>query len=217
MFMFIVGSALTLVLGAYLWSISAVTVGTVYLMFTYTDRLADPLDQIQIELQDLQQAGACIQRIEELLHTQATIVDGKEQLPLPTGALSVDCCNVSFGYSDEGPILHNLSFHLQPGKVLGIVGRTGSGKTTIARLLFRLYDPQAGEIRVGDVPIRATSLSTLGQRVGMVTQDVQLFQASVRDNLTFFDDSIPGLCPFLGNAANSAYPLHDLASSYARA
>ena len=217
MFMFIVGSALTLVLGAYLWSISAVTVGTVYLMFTYTDRLADPLDQIQIELQDLQQAGACIQRIEELLHTQATIVDGKEQLPLPTGALSVDCCNVSFGYSDEEPILHNLSFHLQPGKVLGIVGRTGSGKTTIARLLFRLYDPQAGEIRVGDVPIRATSLSTLGQRVGMVTQDVQLFQASVRDNLTFFDDSIPGLCPFLGNAANSAYPLHDLASSYARA
>lgn len=190
MFLFIVGSVLTLSLGAYLWSIGVVTVGTVYLMFVYTDLLVGPLDQIQLDLLDLQQAGACIQRIEELLEIQPTIVDGKEQIPLPTGALSVEWCEVSFGYSDEDHILHNVNFHLQPGKVLGIVGRTGSGKTTIARLLFRLYDPQAGEICIGGVPIRATSLSMLGQRVGMVTQDVQLFQASVRDNLTFFDDSI---------------------------
>ena len=188
LFLFIVGSALTLSLGAYLWSIGIVTVGTVYLMFVYTDLMVGPLDQIQLDLLDLQQARACIQRIEELLDIQPTIVDGKE--PLPTGALSVECCNVSFGYVENEPVLHNLNFHLQSGKVLGIVGRTGSGKTTIARLLFRLYESQTGEIRVGGVPIRATSISMLGQRIGMVTQDVQLFQASVRDNLTFFDDSI---------------------------
>ncbi len=187
--MFILGSALTLALGAYLWSMSVVTVGTVYVMFTYTDLLVSPLDQLQTQLQDLQQVEACIQRIEELLHTQPTIVDGKVQTPLPTGALSAECCDVAFGYTESDPILHHLNSHLQAGNVLGIVGRTGSGKTTIARLLFRLYDPQSGEIRIGGVPIRNTSLVMLEQHIGMVTQDVQLFQASVRDNLTFFERS----------------------------
>ena len=188
-FLFIVGSALVLALGAYLWSIGIATVGTVYVMFRYTDNLADPLDQIQLQLQDLQQAAACIQRIEELLHAQPTVMDGKEQAQLPQGALSVECCDVTFGYNADEPILHALNFCVSPGKLLGIVGRTGSGKTTIARLLFRLYDLQVGEICIGGVPIRTTPLPQLGQRIGMVTQDVQLFQASVRDNLTFFDTS----------------------------
>lgn len=187
LFLFIVGSALVLALGAYLWSIGLATVGTVYVMFNYTDKLADPLDQIQLQLQDLQQAEACMQRIEELLHAQPTIVDGEEQTPLPSEALSVECRNVTFGYSPDEPILHTLNFRVQAGKLLGIVGRTGSGKTTIARLLFRLYDPREGEVCIGNVPLRTTSPQQLGQRIGMVTQDVQLFQASVRDNLTFFD------------------------------
>ena len=99
--LFIIGSALTLGLGAYLWSISVVTVGTVYLMFTYTDYLVEPLSEVQTYLQDLQQAEACLQRIEELLHTQPIIVDGKEQMLLPKGALSVECCDVSFGYVER--------------------------------------------------------------------------------------------------------------------
>jgi len=138
----------------------------------------------------LQQVEACIQRIEELLCIQPMIVDGQERAPLSPGATSVECRDVSFGYNEHELILHSLNFSLKAGKVLGIVGRTGSGKTTIARLLFRLYDPQTGEISIGGVPIRNTSLHMLGQRIGMVTQDVQLFQASVRDNLTFFDSSM---------------------------
>ncbi|HEY8745896.1 MAG TPA: ATP-binding cassette domain-containing protein, partial [Chloroflexota bacterium] len=70
-------------------------------------------------------------------------------------------------------------------------GRTGSGKTTIARLLFRLYDPQQGSICLGDVDLRRLRLATLRGRVGLVTQDVQLFAASLRDNLTFFDAAVP--------------------------
>jgi ATP-binding cassette subfamily B protein/ATP-binding cassette subfamily C protein len=73
---------------------------------------------------------------------------------------------------------------------LGILGRTGSGKTTLARLLFRLYDTQEGEVSLGGSSVKAVTLRNLRQRIGMVTQDVQLFNAPVRDNLTFFNRAI---------------------------
>ncbi|NJN92296.1 MAG: ATP-binding cassette domain-containing protein, partial [Leptolyngbyaceae cyanobacterium SL_5_14] len=88
------------------------------------------------------------------------------------------------------PTLQDLSLSLPAGHTLGLLGRTGSGKSTIARLLLRLYDIQAGEIRLGDAPICQIQLAQLRQRVGLVTQDVQLFQASVQDNLTFFNSNI---------------------------
>ena len=88
-------------------------------------------------------------------------------------------------------VLDGLSFELPPGKVLGLLGRTGSGKTTITRLLFRLYDPRSGAICLGHpgawVDLRTARLDDLRRKVGIVTQDVQLFRASVRDNLTFFE------------------------------
>lgn len=79
---------------------------------------------------------------------------------------------------------------MQPGKVLGLIGRTGSGKTTLGRLLFRLYDQTEGQVLLNGVDIRQTRIHELRSRVGMVTQDVQLFRASIRDNLTFFDETI---------------------------
>jgi ATP-binding cassette subfamily B protein len=82
--------------------------------------------------------------------------------------------------------LEDVSFELAPGKRLGLLGRTGSGKTTLTRLLLRLYDPDAGAINLGGINIRDVGLSDLRARVGMVTQDVQLFEATIRDNLTFF-------------------------------
>jgi ATP-binding cassette, subfamily B, bacterial len=90
----------------------------------------------------------------------------------------------------DSRVLHDVAFHLEPGKVLGVLGRTGSGKTTLTRLLFRLYDPSAGAICLGDADIRDVSLRNLRGRVGMVTQDVQLFQASVRNNLALFNRGI---------------------------
>jgi ABC-type multidrug transport system fused ATPase/permease subunit len=92
-------------------------------------------------------------------------------------------------------VLYDLSFQLPLGAVLGLLGRTGSGKTTLTRLLFRLYDPDRGTIylgRDGCVPtdIRQLPLSDLRRQVGMVTQEIQLFHATVRDNLTFFNPSV---------------------------
>lgn len=88
-------------------------------------------------------------------------------------------------------MLKEITFSLPPGRVLGILGRTGSGKSSLTRLLFRLYDPAQGSIALGGVDLRGVPLADLRRRVGMVTQDVQLFAASVRDNLTFFNPHLP--------------------------
>ncbi len=190
MTVFAIGNAIAFAIGGYLWSVGAITIGTVYLIFYYTNLLTQPIEQIRTQLQDLQKAGASIQRVQELLRTQPAIVDGAG-VALPQCALSVEFRDVSFSYVAENTVLQHLTFVLQPGKVLGVLGRTGSGKTTLARLLLRLYDFQEGAISLGGVPIGTVSLRELRQRVGMVTQDVQLFHATVRDNLTFFNRDIP--------------------------
>lgn len=189
LFLFVCGTALALGLGLYLWSLKAISLGTVYVMFAYTNALSQPLGVIQNEMQDLQQAEACMQRIETLLHLSSALPDTGSS-PLPNEPLSVELRDIAFGYEEHEPVLHGLSVKIAPGKALGLLGRTGSGKTTVARLLFRLYDPQAGEIYANNTPLREISLYELRRHIGMVTQEVHIFHASVRDNLTFFERSI---------------------------
>lgn len=184
-----IGLAVGLALGAYLFIQGAFTIGTVYLISFYAGMLATPLRRITDEIQDLQKSAASIARVEELYRTPITIQDGPG-VAWPPGALSVEFDRVSFAYFTDSTVLRELSFRLEPGTVVGVLGRTGSGKTTITRLLLRLYDPTAGAIRLGDVDIRAARLSELRGRIGMVTQEVQLFHGTVRDNLTLFDRSI---------------------------
>ncbi|MDQ3929231.1 MAG: ABC transporter ATP-binding protein/permease, partial [Chloroflexota bacterium] len=183
------GLAIGLGMGAYLYLQGTMSIGTVYLVSFYAGMLAVPLRRITDELEDLQKAGATIIRVEELRRTPVTIVDGPG-VPLPGGALGVEFERVSFAYAAGVPVLHDLSFRLEPGKVLGLLGRTGSGKTTITRLLLRTYDPDEGAVRLGGADLRGLTLSQVRASVGMVTQEVQLFHASVRDNLTFMNSTI---------------------------
>ena len=186
---FAIGTIVAFGLGAMLYYQSAITIGTVFLIVHYTDLLRIPLMQIRNQLTDLQEAEASIGRIEALLQTQSKLPAG-QGAALPTGPLAVAFQDVSFSYEGEEQVLQAISFHLTPGRVLGLLGRTGSGKSTLARLLLRLYDPTAGEIQIGQVRPDLADLALLRKRVGIVTQDVQLFQASVRDNITFFNPAI---------------------------
>ena len=188
--LFALGTAVAFALSAMLFKAGTLTIGTVYLIFQCTEMLRQPTEQIRNEVQDLQQADASIARIQALLNTMPRVVDGPGDA-LPPGPLAVELDNVCFGYAEDVPILRNVSVSLEPGRVLGIVGRTGSGKTTLTRLLLRFYDPLAGVVRLGGVDLRAVLLAAVRSRIGLVTQEVHLFHASVRDNLTLFDDSVP--------------------------
>jgi ABC-type multidrug transport system fused ATPase/permease subunit len=201
--LFALGMALTLGLSAYLYLVAhAITLGTVYLFFQYTVLLEAPIEQITQQLQEFQKAASSLIRVRNLLSLRAQIVDGGAARPETgragisaaqiTKALSVRFERVTFAYRPgEEPVLRDVDFALAPGEVLGLLGRTGSGKTTISRLLCRLYDTTEGAVRLDGVDVRDMPLGMLRKRVGIVTQDVQLFQASVRENLTFFDSHIP--------------------------
>jgi ABC-type multidrug transport system fused ATPase/permease subunit len=254
------GLVVALVAGYLLYRSGAVNIGTVYLIIAYANAIFWPLENLTDQIQNLQKAGASVERVYELYRTSSKIRDGARTLP--AGALGVQFDRVTFSYeaaraketepdkvtgrqgekateAAEGPdalriadpeltlaaqshdaalspphpltvspdhaladsngtspsapkiVLNDVSFSLEPGAVLGLLGRTGSGKTTITRLLFRLYDATGGAIRLGDGPealeLRDVQLDDLRTKVGIVTQDVQIFRASVRDNLTFFD------------------------------
>jgi ATP-binding cassette subfamily B protein len=222
--LFAFGTSLALVLCAYLYKIGAISLGTVFMIVYYSNMINWPLERITQQFQDLQKAGASLVRIMGIQRTVGKI-PGEEDFELPAqnvlspGALSVAFEGVTFGYSDslstaskkEPPapdepqveadpelkemVLCNISFQLAPGRIIGLLGRTGSGKTTLTRLLFRLYDPDQGHIRLGEdgrlVDITQVPPQELRRRVGMVTQNIQLFHATVRENLTFFDASLP--------------------------
>ena len=191
------GLSITLVfiLGSWLFSIGTLTIGAVFLVFHYTEMTRYPMDQIRNQLEDLQKASAAIDRVAELLAT-TTQLKPEGDTPVPDGALEVSFDHVEFAYNDGNGdsnevVLRDVSFEVAPGRVVGLLGRTGSGKSTIARLITRLYEPQSGTVSLGGVPTWDAHLGEFRKRVGMVTQDVQLFRASVRDNLTFFDSSVP--------------------------
>lgn len=201
--LFVIAQTATVGLGAWLFLQGRTTIGLVYLVLQYIGLLREPIQRIQRQAEGLQRAGASIIRIEELLNTPRTLAD-RPGRALPEGPLSITFDAVSFHYDDgldggdletpptaEADVLQRISFHLPPESVLGLLGRTGSGKTTLTRLLFRLYDPTAGAVRLDGTDVREVALDSLRSRIGLVTQEVQIFHATLRDNLTLFKPGMP--------------------------
>ena len=184
------GLAVSLFVGAYLFYEDWITIGTVFLIYQYARLLIRPVNSVSYEMEGLQQAGASVIRIHDLLSIRREVIDGRG-VRFPDGPLSVRFDSVSFAYGSGESVLHDVTLEIRPGRLLGLLGRTGSGKTTMTRLLFRLYDPDEGRILIGGEDIREARLSDLRDRVGLVPQDVRLFHGTVRDNLTFFDRSVP--------------------------
>lgn len=206
------------IFGTTLFQDGALSIGGIYLIFYYIDVIKEPLWRINRQIEDLQRAAASINRIMALQAEQPTMHDGPGAV-VPTGPLAVTFAHVSFFYADdpETMILQDVDFQLAPGTVLGLLGRTGSGKSTLTKLLFRFYDPTDGAILLGGSPnrfdLRDAKQAELRRHIGLVTQEVQLFHASVRDNLTLFDSSISdgqilavledvGLTPWLNSLPN---------------
>ena len=186
----LIGTVLALSVAIILFKEKAITIGMVYLIFSYSSLLSRPIQELNMQLQDLQRAFASVERVNSLLIMRSALINEKSQQLPPDKVLSCEFQHVSFDYTTDVPVLKNLSFSLQPGQVLGLVGRKGSGKTTITRLINRFYDPSSGAILLGGIDIRQLDIAELREAIGIVTQDIHIFHASVRDNLTLFDSRI---------------------------
>jgi ATP-binding cassette subfamily B protein len=182
------GTAVLLGLAIVLHSQGALSVGATVALFQYTQLVRQPLEEMTGQLQHLQGALAGAGRLRQLLAETPSLTVPDRGTSLPAGALALELDRVDFAYADDGEeVLAGIDLSVAPGRALGLVGRSGSGKTTIARLLARLYDPTAGAVRLGGVDLRSVDPADLRRRVAVVTQDVVLFEGSLRDNLTLFE------------------------------
>jgi ATP-binding cassette subfamily B protein len=182
------GTAVLLGLAIVLHSQGALSVGATVALFQYTQLVRQPLEEMTGQLQHLQGALAGAGRLRQLLAETPSLTVPDRGTSLPAGALALELDRVDFAYADDGEeVLADIDLSVAPGRALGLVGRSGSGKTTIARLLARLYDPTAGAVRLGGVDLRSVDPADLRRRVAVVTQDVVLFEGSLRDNLTLFE------------------------------
>ncbi|WP_342555870.1 ABC transporter ATP-binding protein [Paenibacillus sp. FSL R7-0652] len=187
--MFIISVTVVLLLGVHYYIEGMISIGTLFLIYQYSQMLNEPIELLGDQVQEFQKAKSGMLRSRELLSLQSEIQDGTEE-ELPDGPLGLEFNQVHFSYNQDKPVLQDITFAVKPGERLGIIGRTGSGKSSLSRVLLRLYNLDRGTIRIGGTDITKLSMQALYRRVGMVTQDVQLFDGTLRDNLTLFNPEV---------------------------
>ncbi|MCX5944957.1 MAG: ABC transporter ATP-binding protein [Cyanobacteria bacterium] len=203
--------AVVLALGGWMVSSEVMGLGTLTTFILYSQRLFDPLRQLAERFTQIQGGLTAVERIGELFEEPIEIQElpyreRSEAAQLSGGdrhsAGEVIFERVSFAYRSDDPILEDLSFRIAPGEHVALVGPTGSGKTTVIRLLCRLYEPQQGRILLDGLDIRELPIQTLRQRLGVVLQDTFLFSGNVADNLRLdadiSDPELQRLCHELG-------------------
>lgn len=178
------GGAIALGGGILLQRAGVLTVGQVLVAFTATQLARRPLDQLAGDIRQVQEAASGAARLVDLLATEPFVRFAGAQ-ELPTGALTVELRGARARYpGSDVDALRRIDLHLAAGDHLGVVGASGGGKTTLTRLLHRSLDPAEGTVVLGGVDLRQVTEASLRERVAVVTQEVQLLSASVRDNLT---------------------------------
>ena len=190
------GQALVLLYGGYLAINGQATVGDIAAFNAYVLMLQPPFRQLGMILMMGQRAAASAQRIYEVLDEPPTIVDRPNATDLVECRGDVRFDHVSFTYANGTAVLHDFDLHLRPGETVALVGRTGNGKSTAARLLARFYDVTDGAVRVDEIDVRDITLPSLRHHIGMVLDEAFLFSASIRDNIAYgrpdasFDDVV---------------------------
>ncbi len=183
--------SLVLAVGGYLVTSGNIGLGTLTTFILYSQRLFEPLRQLAERFTQIQGGLTAVERINELLDEEIQIQDSINARNFAKDAQTankkfkgkIEFKNVNFSYKEGEHILKNLSFLINPGEHVAFVGPTGSGKTTIIRLLCRLYEPQSGQILIDDIDIKDIPIATLRNMLGVVLQDTFIFSGNVADNL----------------------------------
>jgi ATP-binding cassette subfamily B protein len=180
-----VGRGIILLYGGYLVALNAISVGEVAMSYLYWDWFMNPVLNLGNFYNQLMQAMAGAERVFNLLDTPPDVHDLPEAKPLPRIVGHVKFENVTFGYNPERPVLHDISFEAQPGRMFALVGATGSGKTSIVSLIARFYQPQKGRVLVDGHDLRFVTGESLHKQMGLVLQVNYLFTGTVLENIRY--------------------------------
>jgi ATP-binding cassette subfamily B protein len=178
-----------LVMGAYLLAGHHLTVGTLVAFLQYGTRFLRPIQEISERYGILQTSIVSAEKVFDLLDTEVPPVEDGH-LAVPSHAATIEFDHVWFAYKKDNWVLKDVSFRVEPGQMLAIVGHTGAGKTTLSNLLLRFYQPQRGTIRIGGVDVRELKLADLRRQFGVVLQDPYLREGTVLDNVRFGDENL---------------------------
>ncbi len=187
-----IAQALVLLFGLYLITQGVITVGVLIAFLSYAQKFYDPLRILGTILGNIQAALASWVRIKDILALDNDLIVPERGAEKSTNALLI-FENVSFGYSPEKEIIHHVSFELQSGKTYALVGPTGGGKSTLASLMRRLYDPTKGTIYLHGKDIRSFNPEALAEEIGFILQDALLFTGTVGENIRYANKRLQGL------------------------
>lgn len=179
------GFTATLLYGGLLAVEGQLAVGTYSVLVFLTQRLLWPLTRLGETLDQYQRAMASTHRVMDLLDTPITLPSGERRLPVSQVRGEIQFQGVSFAYGGHPPVLENLTLTVPAGQTIAIVGSTGSGKSTLVKLLLRFYDVKAGQITLDGIDIRQLAPQDLRRAIGLVSQDVFLFHGTVADNIAY--------------------------------
>ncbi len=177
------GFTATLLIGGFLALDGEIKVATYSVMLFITQRLLWPLTELGVIFDSYQKAMASFRRIINLKNTTPTIDNGNEKLT--NFNKKIEISNLNFEYVKNFPVLNNISININKGQTTAIVGSTGSGKSTLIKLILRLYDSTSGEIKFDGKNIRDLELDSLRNKIGLVSQDIFLFEGTVFENIAY--------------------------------
>ena len=184
---FINNLSLTLisVFGAMMYMAGGITVGNISSFVLYSRKFSGPIREVADIFNELQSSVAAAERVFRIMDEQPEPPDPADARPLGPVQGAVELEHISFGYTPERPVLHDLSLQVQPGQLIAIVGPTGAGKTTLINLLMRFYDMDGGKMRVDGRDCAGVTRSSLRLAYSMVLQDTWLFYGSIYDNIAY--------------------------------
>jgi ATP-binding cassette subfamily B protein len=180
-----VGTGLVLGYGGRLALAGRISPGDLVLFLLYLGKMYKPMRDLSKMTDGVSRAIIGFERIQETLQTESRVRDLPDARPAPPFEGRIEFDRVSFGYSEDAPLLKDLSFRIEPGQVAAIVGPSGTGKSTIVSLMSRFYDPLSGQVRIDGADIRRFTLKSLRDQISFVLQETLLFRATIWENIAY--------------------------------